>query len=171
MKFKRQYFFGGDTRDTERPDDDWVCAYIAENGKRIECEGGLLATTKYYTVDGETFSTLKEAKAFCEAEAANKPEKETEIEIVETYAATRIFRLPKTTTPEDLGCRWSCTLNFGDKILLAGHFYNGAGKPSYYGAVYEFTTDDHTCEGQIKLVCAAAAFEDNGHAIAWAMQQ
>ena len=170
MKFKRQYFFGGETRDTERPEDDWVCAYIAENGKRIECEGGLLATIKYYTVDGETFSTLKEAKAFCEA--ANEPEKETKVETAEFYTATRIYRLPEIATPEELECRWSCTLNFGSRILLAGHYYSGAGKPSYYGAVYEFTTDDHTCEGQINLVVASdAAFEDNGHAIAWAMQQ
>ena len=89
-----------------------------------------------------------------------------------TTEATRKYRLPETTTTEDLECRWSCTLNFGSRILLAGYYYNGAGKPSYFGAVYEFTTDDHTCEGQIRLAAASeVAFEDNGHAIAWAMQQ
>ena len=86
--------------------------------------------------------------------------------------ALRTYRLPETTTPEDLGCRWSTILTFGDKVLLAGSYYNGARKPSYFGAVYEFTTDDHTCEGQIRLAAASeVAFEDNGHAIAWAMQQ
>ena len=86
--------------------------------------------------------------------------------------ALRTYRIPETTTPEDLGCRWSCTLNFGNRVLLAGYYYNGKGKPSYFGAVYEFTTGDHTCEGRIRLTKASGVeFEDNGHAIAWAMQQ
>lgn len=67
MKYKKQYFLGGDARDKETPDDDWVCAYIAENGKRIEVGYGLLSTFKYYTVDGQSFTYLKEAKQFCEA--------------------------------------------------------------------------------------------------------
>ena len=33
--------------------------------------------------------------------------------------ATRTYRLPNPTTPEDLECRWSKVLNFGDKVLLA----------------------------------------------------
>ena len=33
-------------------------------------------------------------------------------------------------------------------------------------------TDDHTCEGMIGLRAASGVeFEDDGHAIAWAMQQ
>ena len=73
----------------------------------------------------------------------------------------KTYRLPETTTPENLACGWSCTLNFGDKVLLAGY---------YYRAVYAFTTDDHTCEGEIKLTAVSdEMFEDNGHAIAWAM--
>jgi hypothetical protein len=33
-----------------------------------------------------------------------------------------------------------------------------------------FTTADHTCEGEIELTdISEDAFEDNGHAIAWAM--
>ena len=36
----------------------------------------------------------------------------------------------------------------------------------------EFLTDDHTCEGMIGLRAASGVeFEDDGHAIAWAMQQ
>ena len=31
--------------------------------------------------------------------------------------ATRTYRLPNPTTPEDLECRWSKVLNFGDKVL------------------------------------------------------
>ena len=51
--------------------------------------------------------------------------------------ATRTYRLPNPTTPEDLECRWSKVLNFGDKVLLAGYYYNGKNKPCYFGAVYE----------------------------------
>ena len=53
------------------------------------------------------------------------------------------YRLPETTTPENLECGWNCVLNFGSKVLLAGHFYSGRNQNSYYGAVYEYTTDDH----------------------------
>ena len=31
--------------------------------------------------------------------------------------ATRTYRLPNPTTPEDLECRWSKVLNFGDRVL------------------------------------------------------
>ena len=55
--------------------------------------------------------------------------------------AMRTYRLPNPTTPEDLECRWSKVLNFGDKVLLAG------------------------------AAASEVAFEDDGHAIAWAMQQ
>ena len=46
-------------------------------------------------------------------------------------------------------------IDLGDKIVMAGHFYNGTNKPSYFGAVYEFLTDDHTCEGMIGLKAAS----------------
>jgi hypothetical protein len=86
----------------------------------------------------------------------------------------RTYRLPETTTPEDLETRFytsSATfLTFGNKILMAGYFWNGPKNPCYYGAVFAFKTEDHTCEGEIKLMAASeVAFEDNGHAIAWAM--
>ena len=86
--------------------------------------------------------------------------------------ATRTYRLPNPSTPEDLECRWSKILNFGDKVLLAGHYYNGKNKPCYFGATYEFLTDDTTCEGTVGLRAASEVeFEDDGHAILWAMQQ
>ena len=82
----------------------------------------------------------------------------------------KTYTLPETTTPEDLACNWSTTLDFGSKVLLAGHYYSGRGQNSFYGAVYEYTTEDHTCEGQIRLTAVSEElFEDNGHAIAWAM--
>ena len=86
--------------------------------------------------------------------------------------AMRTYRLPNPTTPEDLGCRWSKVLNFGDKILLAGYYYNGKNKPCYFGATYEFLTNDTTCKGTIGLRAASEVeFEDDGHAILWAAQQ
>ena len=86
--------------------------------------------------------------------------------------AMKKYRLPNPTTPEDLECRWSKILTFWDKIVMAGYFYNGQNRPCYFGAAYEFLTDDHTCEGMIGLKAASGVeFEDDGHAIAWAMHQ
>ena len=86
--------------------------------------------------------------------------------------AMRTLRLPNPTTPEDLESRWSKVLTFGDRILRAGYYYNGIGQPSYFGAFYEFLSDDTSCEGTIGLrAVSEVEFEDDGHAIAWAMQQ
>jgi hypothetical protein len=53
---------------------------------------------------------------------------------------------------------------------MAGYYYNGKNKPCWFGAAYEFLTDDTTCEDAIGLAAASEiAFEDDGHAIAWAM--
>ena len=84
--------------------------------------------------------------------------------------AMRTYRLPNPTTPEDLESRWSKVLTFGDKILMAGYYWNGKGKPCYFGATYEFLTDDISCEGAIGLrAVSEVEFEDDGHSIAWAM--
>lgn len=90
--------------------------------------------------------------------------------------AMKKYRLPNPTTTEDLEMRFSGmdgkVLNFGEKVLIAGYYYNGQNKPCYFGAAYEFLTDEHTCEGMIGLRAASEVkFEDDGHAIAWAMQQ
>ena len=69
--------------------------------------------------------------------------------------AMRKYRLPNPTTPEDLECRWSKLLTFGDKVVIAGYYYNGQNKPCYFGATYEFLDDDHTCEGAIGLRAAS----------------
>ena len=80
------------------------------------------------------------------------------------------YRLPETTTLEDLACKWSTTLNFGNHVLLAG-FYFAIGRNNYFGAIFTFTTDDHTCEGEIRLeAISTEMFPDNGTAIAWCIQ-
>ena len=88
----------------------------------------------------------------------------------------REHRLPMTTTPENLETAFftdnATFLTFGNKTLMAGYSYQGRNQNSYYAAVYAFTTDDHTCEGEIRLETVSTEyFADNGHAIAWAMQQ
>ena len=86
------------------------------------------------------------------------------------------YRLPNPTTSEDLEMRFSGMdgkiLNFGDKVLLAGYYYNGMGKPSYYAAVYEHLDEDLSCEGAIGLrAVSEVEHTDDGHAIAWALAQ
>ena len=85
------------------------------------------------------------------------------------------YRLPTATTPENLEM-WlmhngGTILTFGDYTLVAGYYYDPNGK-NYYGAAYRFTSADHTCEGDIKLVeVSEETFTDNGHAMAWAMSK
>ena len=83
------------------------------------------------------------------------------------------YRLPTASTPENLETRLmhNCgtILTFGDRILVAGYYYNPNGR-SYYGAIYRFATADHSCEGEVELVSISEdTFENNGHAIACAM--
>ena len=92
-----------------------------------------------------------------------------------TAAKAETYRLQKTTTPENLEMRLmhsrGTILTFGDFTLVAGYYYNPSGR-SYYGAIYRFTTADHTCEGEIELVgISDETYTDNGHAIAWAMSK
>ena len=85
----------------------------------------------------------------------------------------KTYRLPNPSTPEDLEMRFSKILNFGETVLLAGYYYNGPGKPAYFAATYEYLEDgDHDCESTIGLrAVSEVEFNDDGHAIAWAMQQ
>ena len=81
------------------------------------------------------------------------------------------YLLPNPTTQEDLEMNWRKVLNFGYKVLLAGYYYQYGG-PHYFAAVYEHLDDDMTCEGALGLrAVSEVEFEDDGHAMAWAMQQ
>ena len=58
MKYKKEYCYGGEKRDGA---DDFVTAYIAENGKRIEVE--FVGNSRIgYAVDGKGYYKLKDAK-------------------------------------------------------------------------------------------------------------
>ena len=86
--------------------------------------------------------------------------------------AIKTYRLPNPATPEDLETRWSKVLTFGDRVLLAGHYFTGRNKPCWYGAVYEHLDENLSCEGTIGLRAGSEVeFRDEGHAIAWAMKQ
>ena len=85
------------------------------------------------------------------------------------------YRLPETTTPEMLEVRLmndrGTLLTFDDRILVAGYFYDPSGR-CYFFFYYRLKNEFYTCEGEIKLVSISdETFLDNGHAIAWAMQQ
>lgn len=81
------------------------------------------------------------------------------------------YRIPSQATPEDLETRWGKIITFGDRVILIGHYYHPDGN-CYFTAVYEFLDDDHTCEGFIGLrEVSDKRFEDDGHAIEWALNQ
>ena len=85
---------------------------------------------------------------------------------------TNKFGLPERTTPEELETcfMYSKFLTFGGRFLMAGYRYNGLHKDGYYGAIYEFTSERHTCEDEIRLVKVSGEFfPDDGHAMKWAM--
>ena len=43
--------------------------------------------------------------------------------------AMKKYRIPTTTTPEELESSWSKLLTFGDKVVIAGYYYNGQEQP------------------------------------------
>ena len=81
-------------------------------------------------------------------------------------------RVAVKTTPEDLEGRerWGKIIRYGDRILVAGHRYQRDGK-DWIGMVYEFLDDDATgVEDFIGIrEISTERFEDEGHAIAWAI--
>lgn len=87
------------------------------------------------------------------------------------------YRLANPSTPEDLEMRFSGmdgkVLNFGETVLVAGYYWGGPGKPAYFAAAYEYLEDGkHDCESTVSLrAVSEVEFADDGHAIAWAMQQ
>ena len=65
MKYKKIWMIGKDKKDDELP--DYVDKYVAENGKVIECWHSFTSfADRWYMVDGHSFGTLKEAKAYVE---------------------------------------------------------------------------------------------------------
>ena len=81
------------------------------------------------------------------------------------------FRLPTITTQEQLESRFHFVLKFGDRILLAGYYYIGQHSADWYAASYRFTGPGRSCEDTVVLErISDQFFEDEGHALLWAMQ-
>ncbi|MBR1810997.1 MAG: hypothetical protein IJ766_05015 [Clostridia bacterium] len=83
----------------------------------------------------------------------------------------KTYRLPAESTPENLELRWSRIITFDEFTIIAGYSYRRDGN-CHFSAVYKFITDDHTCEGRVKLVAVSdRQFYDDGHALAWGMNE
>lgn len=82
---------------------------------------------------------------------------------LEMLAAT--YRLPNPSTAEDLELRGHTVLSFGENVLVTG-YYDG-----YFSAIYEHLDNDLSCEGPLGLLeISEEQFEDDGHAIQWAIK-
>ena len=86
------------------------------------------------------------------------------------------YHLDLVTTPEHIEEKFFTSdvvfLNFGNKILMSKYCYTWKNEIGYCAAIYQFTTENHDCEGTIELVKVSdELFEDNGHAIEWAVKQ
>lgn len=81
------------------------------------------------------------------------------------------FRLPGKATQEELECNWSKVIRFNDSIIVAGYYFMGHGKPSYFAAIYDCTEEDFTCESVLECAWVSdVQFEDDGHAILAAIE-
>ena len=87
---------------------------------------------------------------------------------MENKKAIRKYRLPQREAAENMSCGWSHVLTYGNKLLLAGHYYTGPRKPCFFGAVYQYEGDDARPDGYVSLIRASEVeFYDAGHAIKW----
>ena len=93
-----------------------------------------------------------------------------------TRTKARQFRIPETSTPEDLECRFSAgdgkTIRFGNLTIIAGYFYQGRGENSHYWAAYR---NGGGIEDPTELEAVSnGLYEDDGHALQdafnWAAQ-
>ena len=86
------------------------------------------------------------------------------------------YHLDLLTTPERIGVKFftaqAVLLDFGNKVLMSKYCYTWKNEIGYCGAIYRFITENHDCDGTIELVKVSDEFfEDNGHAIEWALKQ
>lgn len=83
----------------------------------------------------------------------------------------KYYRFPLTTTMEELDMDTNCygaVLKFGNKVIFAGMNYKG----ETLAAVYQSKSGHLDIESEIELIeIADQTFEDNGHAVAWAIGQ
>lgn len=79
-------------------------------------------------------------------------------------------------TPESLEMAFSgmdgTIVTFDNRILVAGYYWNGPGRPAYFGAIYTALDDeDLDAETDLELTAISPEFYyDDGHAIKWALE-
>ncbi len=75
------------------------------------------------------------------------------------------YRLSEVSTPERLEMQGLKTISYKNQIICIGYYYTYRGN-DYYAAIYEFTGEDKTCEGECRLVwISPERYEDEGHAL------
>ena len=81
------------------------------------------------------------------------------------------YRFLLTATMEELNMDTNCygaVLKYGNKAILAGMNYKG----ETLAAIYESRSGHLDIESEIELIeIADQTFEDNGHAVAWAIAE
>ena len=88
---------------------------------------------------------------------------------------TTRYGLPTRTSPESLGCRWSCVVPYGpDDVIVAGEYWMGHGCPGHFAAIYTYLdySDHHEPDDDMEVtLISGVEFEDHGHAIEWAINK
>ena len=86
----------------------------------------------------------------------------------------KAYHMPMMSTPEDLESRYlehdDTILKYGDRILIASYYWSGPGEGPWVAAVYEFLQESQDVDDEVGLrTISEERFEDDGHAIAWAI--
>lgn len=65
----------------------------------------------------------------------------------------------------------AAVLTYDGAVIVSGFYWNGPSRPAYFAAIYETLWDSIVDpESDLELVTTSPIFfEDNGHAIAWAL--
>ena len=88
---------------------------------------------------------------------------------------TTRYGVPTRATIESLERRHDCVIEYGDHVIMAGHYYMGGyGQPNYYAAIFDYLEDgvEHDCESDMELAWLTdIEFEDKGHALKWAISK
>lgn len=93
----------------------------------------------------------------------------------------RKYVLWEHTTPEDLEMFQECyhritsLCRYGKHIIVSGSYCipkDDGTEGMFFGAVYDFTTEDDSSECPVHLVKVSdPEFRDDGHALLWGMNQ
>ena len=81
------------------------------------------------------------------------------------------YRIPNYTTKELIEGCGSSAIVYGDCVIIAG-YYGARAEGGYWAAVYRHIDEDLSREGTLEMQFASAPeFDDDGHAIEWAINR